>query len=103
LRVDALIYGTIEILEPINEATALMLNSANPNFSAITNIIQLNLMLYDAQSTQQIWSSAQENHGQMGSIKENMQKKACRRAVRNLPYNLKKNRYKKAYRTLNGL
>jgi hypothetical protein len=103
LRVDALIYGTIEILEPINEATALMLNSANPNFSAITNIIRLNLMLYDAQSTQQIWSSAQENHGQMGSIKENMQKKACRRAVRNLPYNLKKNRYKKAYRTLNGL
>lgn len=102
LQVDALIYGTLQVLEPINEATALMLNSSNPNFTAITNIVQLNLALYDAKSATQIWSSEQINQGQMGSMKENMQKQVCRKAVRNLPYNLKKNRYKKAYRELNG-
>jgi hypothetical protein len=102
LQVDALIYGTLQVLEPINEATAMMLNSANPNFTAITNIVQLNLVLYDAKSAMQIWNSEQINQGQMGSIKENMQKQVCRKAVRNLPYNLKKKRYKKAYRELNG-
>lgn len=102
LQVDALVYGTLQVLEPINEATALMLNSSNPNFTAITNIVQLNLALYDTKSDIQIWSSGQVNRGQMGSIKENMQKQVCRRAVRNLPYNLKKKRYKKAYRELNG-
>lgn len=102
LQVDAVIYGTIQVLEPINEATALMLNSANSNVTAITNIVQLNLVLYDAKSATQIWNSEQINQGQMGSIKENMQKQVCRKAVRNLPYNLKKNRYKKAYRELNG-
>jgi hypothetical protein len=102
LQVDALIYGTLQVLEPINEATAMMLNSANPNFTAITNIVQLNLVLYDAKSATQIWNSEQINQGQMGSIKENMQKQVCRKAVRNLPYNLKKKRYKKAYRELNG-
>ena len=102
LQVDALIYGTLQVLEPINEATAMMLNSANPNFTAITNIVQLNLVLYDAKSATQIWNSEQINQGQMGSIKENMQKQVCRKAVRNLPYNLKKKRYKKAYREMNG-
>ena len=47
LQVDALLYGNIQVLEPMNEATAMMLNSANPSFNAITNIVQLNLMLYD--------------------------------------------------------
>ena len=102
LQVDALIYGNIQVLEPMNEATAMMLNSANPNFNAITNIIELDLLLYDAKSATQIWDSEQINQGQMGSIKENMQKQVCRRAVRNLPYNLKKKRYKKAYREMNG-
>jgi hypothetical protein len=102
LQVDAVIYGTIQVLEPINEATAMMLNSANSNVTAITNIVQLNLVLYDAKSAIQIWNSEQINQGQMGSIKENMQKQVCRKAVRNLPYNLKKKRYKKAYRELNG-
>ena len=102
LHVDAILYGNIQVLEPMNEATAMLLNSNNPNFNAITNIIQLNLMLYDAKSAQQIWSSAQENRGQMGSIKENMQRQVCRRAIRNLPYNLKKRRYKKAYQELHG-
>lgn len=103
LQVDAVICGTIQVLEPINEATALMLNSANSNVTAITNIVQLNLVLYDAKSATQIWNSEQINQGQMGSIKENMQKQVCRKAVRNLPYNLKKKRYKKAYRELNGI
>ena len=102
LQVDAVIYGTLQVLEPINEATAIMLNSANSNVTAITNIVQLNLVLYDAKSAIQIWNSEQINQGQMGSIKENMQKQVCRKAVRNLPYNLKKKRYKKAYRELNG-
>ena len=102
LQVDAVIYGTLQVLEPINEATAMMLNSANSNVTAITNIVQLNLVLYDAKSAIQIWNSEQINQGQMGSIKENMQKQVCRKAVRNLPYNLKKKRYKKAYRELNG-
>ena len=97
LQVDALLYGNIQVLEPMNEATAMMLNSANPNFNAITNIIQLNLMIYDAKSGRQIWSSEEVNRGQMGSIKENMQRQVCRRAIRNLPHTLKKRRYKKAY------
>jgi hypothetical protein len=68
----------------------------------ITNIVELTLNLYDANSATQIWNTQQINRGQMGSIKENMQRQVCRRAVRNLPYNLKKNRYKKAYREMNG-
>lgn len=97
LKVDALLYGNIQVLEPMNEATAMMLNANNPNFNAITNIVQLNLMLYDAKSGQQIWASEQVDRGQMGSIKENMQRQVCRRAIRNLPHTLKKRRYKKAY------
>lgn len=97
LQVDAFIYGNILVLEPMNEATAMMLNSANPNFNAITNIVQLNLMLFDAKIGAQIWSSEEVNRGQMGSFKENMQRQVCRRAIRNLPHTLKKRRYKKAY------
>ncbi|MEY3099623.1 MAG: hypothetical protein RIS63_516 [Bacteroidota bacterium] len=97
LKVDALLYGNIQVLEPMNEATAMMLNANNPNFNAITNIVQLNLMLYDAKSGQQIWASEQVDRGQMGSIKENMQRQVCRSAIRNLPHTLKKRRYKKAY------
>ena len=97
LQVDALLYGNIQVLEPMNEATAMMFNSANPSFNAITNIVQLNLMLYDAKSGRQIWSSEEVNRGQMGSIKENMQRQVCRRAIRNLHHTLKKRRYKKVY------
>lgn len=68
----------------------------------ITNIVELDLKMYDAKSATIIWDSDQINRGQMGSIKENMQKQVCRRAVRNMPYNLKKKRYKKAYREMNG-
>jgi hypothetical protein len=102
LRVDALIFGRINVIEPISEAAAMAMTSVNSNFTPITNIVELNLMLYDAKSGKQIWESQQVNRGQLGSIKENMQRKACRRAVRNLPYNLKKRRYKKAYALLNG-
>lgn len=102
LHVDAIIYGRINIEEPISEAAAIALSSANNNFTPITNIVELNLILYDAKSAKQIWDSQQVNRGQLGSIKENMQRKACRRAVRNLPYNIKKRRYKKAYQQLNG-
>jgi len=102
LHVDAIIYGQIEILEPISEAAALAFSSMNNNTTLITNIVELDLMLYDAKSATQIWDSEQINRGQLGSIKENMQKQVCRRAVRNMPYNLKKNRYKKAYREMNG-
>ncbi len=103
LHVDAIIYGQIQILEPISEAAAMAFSSmSNNNTTIITNIVELDLMLYDANSATQIWDSEQINRGQMGSIKENMQKQVCRRAVRNMPYNLKKNRYKKAYREMNG-
>ncbi|MEN9969393.1 MAG: hypothetical protein RIR94_1591 [Bacteroidota bacterium] len=102
LQVDAIIYGQIEILEPISEAAAMAYSSMNNNVTPITNIVELDLFLYDAKSAIQIWDSEQINRGQMGSIKESMQKQVCRKAVRNLPYNLKKNRYKKAYRELNG-
>ncbi|MFM7644649.1 MAG: hypothetical protein ACKO5N_07670, partial [Sphingomonadales bacterium] len=72
------------------------------NMMIITNIVNLDLSLYDAKSGQQIWNTEQVNQGQMGSIKENMQRQVCRRAVRNLPYTLKKRRYKKAYATMSG-
>lgn len=103
LHVDAIIYGRIEVLEPISEAAAMMLSSSNTMVTPITNIVELNLFLYDAKSAKTIWDSGQINRGQVGSIKENMQRKVCRRAVRNMPYNLKKRRYKKAYRALYGI
>ena len=103
LHVDAIIYGNIQVREPISEATAVILNSNSPyGPHMITNIINLDLSLYDAKLGQQIWHTEQVNQGQMGSIKENMQRQVCRRAVRNLPYTLKKRRYKKAYATMSG-
>jgi len=102
LQVDAIIYGNIQVREPISEATAVMLNNMVSNSMMITNIINLDLSLYDAKLGQQIWHTEQVNQGQMGSIKENMQRQVCRRAVRNLPYTLKKRRYKKAYATMSG-
>jgi hypothetical protein len=103
LNVDALVFGNIQVLEPISEATAIMLNSANPNFTAITNVVNLNLSIYDAKRAEQIWNGQTSLHGQYGSIKENMQRKAIRRMVRNVPHTLKKRRYKKAYQKLNGI
>ena len=102
LQVDAIIFGQIEVLEPVNEVTAIAITNTYSNATVITNIVQLNLNLYDANSGTQIWNTQQINRGQMGSIKENMQRQVCRRAVRNLPYNIKKRRYKKAYYALNG-
>jgi hypothetical protein len=102
LHVDAIIFGQIEVREPVSEVAAMAINNAYGNAMVITNIVQLTLNLYDAKSAKQIWNTQQVNRGQMGSIKENMQREVCRRAVRNLPYNLKKRRYKKAYEQLNG-
>jgi len=102
LRVDAIIYGNIQVREPISEAAAVMLNNMASNSMMITNIVNLDLSLYDAKQGQQIWHTEQVNQGQMGSIKENMQRQVCRRAIRNLPYTLKKRRYKKAYATMSG-
>jgi len=103
LHVDAIIYGNIQVREPISEATAVMLNNMVSNSMMITNIVNLDLSLYDAKLGQQIWHTEQVNQGQMGSIKENMQRQVCRRAVRNLPYALKKRRYKKAYAKMSGI
>jgi hypothetical protein len=102
LRVDAIIYGQIEVREPVSEVTAMAISNTYSNTMVITNIVQLTLNLYDAKSATQIWNTQQVNRGQMGSIKENMQRQVCRRAVRNLPYNLKKRRYKKAYEEMGG-
>lgn len=102
LQVDAIIYGNIQVREPISEAAAVMLNNMASNSMMITNIVNLDLSLYDAKQGQQIWHTEQVNQGQMGSIKENMQRQVCRRAIRNLPYTLKKRRYKKAYATMSG-
>jgi hypothetical protein len=103
LHVDAVIYGRIEVLEPIGEAAALLLTSPNSMVTPITNVINLDLYIYDAKNAKIIWDSQQVYRGQVGSSKENMQRQACRKAVRNMPYNLKKRRYKNAYRQLNGL
>jgi hypothetical protein len=103
LHVDALVFGNIQVLEPISEATAIIIKSANPNFTAITNVVHLNLSIYDAKRAEQIWNGQTSLNGQYGSIKENMQRKAIRRMVRNVPHTLKKRRYKKAYQELNGI
>lgn len=102
LQVDAIIYGQIEVREPVSEVAAMAISNTYSNAMVITNIVQLTLNLYDAKSAKQIWNTQQVNRGQMGSIKENMQRQVCRRAVRNLPYNLKKRRYKKAYEAMGG-
>jgi hypothetical protein len=102
LHVDALIWGNIDIREPVTEAAAMMLSN-NGWFMPITNLVEINLRLYDNQSDSQIWSANTRLSGQLGSLKRKMQMDVCRRATRNIPYNIKKKRYKKAYQELNGI
>jgi hypothetical protein len=102
LRVDALIWGNIDIREPVNEATALALSN-NGWFMPITNFVEINLRLYNNQTDSQIWSANTSISGQLGSLKRKMQMDVCRGATRNVPYNIKKKRYKKALQQLNGV
>jgi hypothetical protein len=102
LRVDALVWGNIDIREPVSEAAAMALSN-NGWFMPITNFVEINLRLYDNQTDAQIWSANTSISGQLGSLKRKMQMDVCRRATRNIPYNIKKKRYKKAYQQLNGV
>jgi hypothetical protein len=102
LRVDALVWGNIDIREPVSEATAMALSN-NGWFMPITNFVEINLRIYDNQTNTQIWSANTSKSGQLGSLKRKMQMDVCRRATRNVPYNIKKKRYKKAYQQLNGI
>ena len=102
LRVDALVWGNIDIREPVSEAAAMALSN-NGWFMPITNFVEINLRLYDNQTDAQIWSANTSISGQLGSLKRKMQMDVCRRATRNIPYNIKKKRYKKAYQQLNGI
>lgn len=96
LHVDAIIWGNIDIREPVSEAAAIALSN-NSWFIPITNMVEINLYLYDKTTNSQIWSVNSSRSGQLGSIKRKMQMDVCRRSVRNSPYNLKKRKYKKAF------
>lgn len=87
--------GNIDIREPVSEAAAIALSN-NSWFIPITNMVDLNLYLYDSATDSQIWSVNSSRSGQLGSLKRKMQMDVCRRAVRNAPYNIKKRKYKKA-------
>ena len=96
LQVDAIIWGNIDIREPVSEAAAMALSN-NSWFIPITNLVEINLKLYDNQTDTQLWSVYCRRSGQLGSLKRKMQMDVCRRATRNIPYNIKKKKYKKAY------
>lgn len=103
LQVDAIIWGNIDIREPVSEAAAMALSN-NSWFIPITNLVEINLKLYDNQTDTQLWSVYCRRSGQLGSLKRKMQMDVCRRATRNIPYNIKKRKYKKAYLNLqNGV
>jgi len=95
LRVDAIIWGNIDIREPVSEAAAFALS--NSWLIPITNQVEITLRLYDNQTDTQLWSAYTSRSGQLGSLKRKMQMDVCRRATRNIPYNIKKRKYKKAY------
>ncbi|MFM6946200.1 MAG: hypothetical protein ACKOWW_03605 [Flavobacteriales bacterium] len=99
LQVDALVWGNIDIREPVSEAAAMALSN-NSWIIPITNQVEITLKLYDRQTDTQLWSAYTSRSGQMGSLKRKMQMDVCRRATRNIPYNIKKKKYKKAYLNL---
>jgi hypothetical protein len=97
LHVDAILIGDISILEPVSEGAAIAINSlSNGNVSAMTNYVQMTLRLATATQTQSIWSASTASSGYLGSNKHFMVNRVIRRVVRNMPYNLRKPRYKKA-------
>lgn len=99
LHVDAIIWGNIDIREPVNEATALALSN-NTWLTPITNYVRIDLKLYDLQTDTEIWSAFTSRSGQLGSLKKKMQMDVSRRVSKNMPYNIKKRRYKKAYQNM---
>jgi hypothetical protein len=99
LHVDAIIWGNIDIKEPVNEATALALSN-NTWLAPVTNYVRIDLKLYDLQTDTEIWNAFTSRSGQLGSLKKKMQMDVCRRVSKNMPYNIKKRRYKKAYQNM---
>lgn len=103
LQVDAIIWGNIDIREPVSEAAAMALSNSSW-IIPITNQVEITLKLYDNPTDTQLWSAYTSRSGQLGSLKRKMQMDVCRRATRNIPYNIKKRKYKKAYLNLqNGV
>lgn len=103
LQVDAIIWGNIDIREPVSEAAAMALSNSSW-IIPITNQVEITLKLYDNPTDMQLWSAYTSRSGQLGSLKRKMQMDVCRRATRNIPYNIKKRKYKKAYLNLqNGV
>ncbi len=96
LQVDAIVWGNIDIREPVSEAAAMALSN-NSWIIPITNQVEITLKLYDSQTDAQLWSAYTSRSGQLGSLKRKMQMDVCRRATRNIPYNIKKKKYKKAF------
>jgi hypothetical protein len=96
LHVDAVIQSTIDIREPVSEATAFLFQRSTGT-NLVTNSMTLNARLIDTLNAQPLWSLSASKFGYLGSIKSVIENKIIRRTTRNTPYNLKKNPYKKLY------
>lgn len=98
LRVDAVLESNVQILEPVSEATAIFFQQATGS-TLITNSISLRASLLDTLWNVPIWNLTTMNTGGIGSIKQLMLAKVIRRTTRNTPYNIKKNPYRKLYKS----
>lgn len=97
LKVDAVFESSVQILEPVSEATALFFQQATGT-TLITNSLILNASLIDSLGTAPIWTLNASKFGALGSVKAIMLNKVIRRTTRNTPYNIKKNPYRKLYK-----
>jgi len=98
LKVDAVLATNIQILEPVSEFTAMFFQQTSGT-TLITNSIMLNATLVDTLSISPIFTLNTLGNGTLGSIQKIMLNKIIRRTTRNTPYNIKKNPYRKLYKS----
>lgn len=98
LKVDAVLATNIQILEPVSEFTAMFFQQTSGT-TLITNSIMLNATLVDTLSISPIFTLNTFRNGTLGSIQKLMLNKIIRRTTRNTPYNIKKNPYRKLYKS----
>jgi hypothetical protein len=98
LNVDAVFATSIQILEPVSEFTAFFFQETQGT-TFITNSILLNASLVDSVANSPIFTLNTIINGPLGSIQKIMLNKIIRRTTRNTPYNIKKNPYRKLYKS----
>lgn len=96
LRVDAVFKTEVQLLEPYSEALVFLFRNSNALLP--TNQQFMTASIHDSIHNGRLWSLSTEKTGYLGSIKNLMQHKLMKRTTLNIPYNIKKNPYKKLYK-----